>query len=775
MTPDALPRSSDPSMAGAASEQSDEARFFLAAIVESSDDSIVSVDFNGTITSWNKAAERLYGYSASEAIGKSLAGLTLPENLAEVLRNIDNVKRSVRVETFNSVRVQNGGRMVHLQVVMSPVKNGAGEVIGVSTIARDNTAHEVAAAELRESEARFRSILEQANVGIVQIEDGGRFLAVNPGFCRIVGRSAAELEQLRVADVTHPDDYPREEELTRQLMEGELSDYAIEKRYVLKDGTVRWGSMTATLVRDQTGNPLYTVAIIQGIEERKHAEEALRMSEERFRTIADNVPQVIWTNAPSGEADYFNRRWYEYTGLSYEESAGPGWQAVVHPDDAATSIERWQQAFAKGEAFDTEYRLRGADGRYCWFIGRNVPVRDATGRVTSWFGTATDIHEFKQAQTTLHETEEKFRLLVEGAPDYAMFLLDTENNITYWSSGAQRVFQWTPDEAIGRKGSMIFIEEDLATGEDRKEIEIALREGAAADRRWHVRKDGGRLWLDGFMRRLNHADGTLRGFAKVAREATEQKLAEEKLRLAYEDLEQRVHDRTKELQAMNETLEQEMTQRQKLEREILEVTERERAAISQDLHDTLCQELTATAFLLKSRARNLGRTDPEAGEALTESAEMVNRNAGLARDLARGLHPLELGSGGLVSSLRELAARTNQTVSCHCECPRSLRLTDDNMAVNLYRIAQEAVTNAIKHAKPSQIVMCVERIGNDIVLAVRDNGTPKRRTKRSGLGIQMMQYRANVSGGTLKVESKKGKGTKVTCRVPLSTRGRGDA
>lgn len=220
---------------------------------------------------------------------------------------------------------------------------------------------------------------------------------------------------------------------------------------------------------------------------------------------------------------------------------------------------------------------------------------------------------------------------------------------------------------------------------------------------------------------------------------------------------------------MNETLEDEMIRRHRLEREILEVTERERARISQDLHDSLCQELTATAFLLKSRAKTLGREDPEAGEALSEGAEMVNKNAGLARDLARGLHPLELGTGGLVAALRELAARMTDAVTCRCECPRSLRVPDPNVAVNLYRIAQEAVTNALKHAKPGEVVICVERSGDEIVLSICDDGTPHRKNKKTaGLGIQMMQYRASVSGGRLTIETKpRGKGTKVTCRVPV--------
>jgi PAS domain S-box-containing protein len=651
---------------------------------------------------------------------------------------------------------------------ISPYRTLDDKISGVVVTLIDVTQVKRVEAELRESEGRFRAMFEQASVGIVQIAEDGRFIAVNRGFCDFIGYGEAELEAMRVRDVTNPEDYPHEEELTRQLVAGEIPDYTIEKRYVLKDGGTVWGAMTATFVRRESGEPLYTLAIVQAIGDRKEAEAAQRASEERVRMIADNVPQLIWTNDGDGIANYFNKRWFDYSGLSHEESYGPGWQAMVHPEDAPASVERWQQALAKGEVFDAEYRLRGADGEYRWFIGRNVPLRD-DGAVLGWFGTATDINDFKDAQARLAETEERLRVLIEGARDYAMFLLDLDNVITYWSKGAERVFGWTAEEAIGRSGELVFTPEDRAREEEEKEIEVALRDGSAPDRRWHLRKDGQRIWVDGVMHRLtDDKTGALRGFAKVARDATEQRAIGDKLQRARDELEQRVHDRTKELQAMNETLEQEMARRQLLEREILEVTERERATISQDLHDSLCQELTATAFLLKSRAKSLGDSDPEAGEALIESAEMVNRNAGLARDFARGLHPLALGSGGLVSALRELAARTSQTVTCHCECPRSLRVPSEQVAVNLYRIAQEAVTNAVKHAKPNQIVICIERMNGNIHLVITDNGRGRRqfRPAKGGLGIQMMQYRAKVCGGTLEISSKKGKGTRVSCSVP---------
>src|SRR5215213_5256503 len=134
---------------------SDEAKFFLASIVESSEDSIISVDFGGTITTWNKGAERLYGYPADEALGKPLTMLTLPRDLEEVLANIDKIRHGEAVEPFETERVQKDGQHLHLAVVLSPVKDAAGRIIGVSTVARDIT-------ERRQGEAEREQLLAHA-------------------------------------------------------------------------------------------------------------------------------------------------------------------------------------------------------------------------------------------------------------------------------------------------------------------------------------------------------------------------------------------------------------------------------------------------------------------------------------------------------------------------------------------------------------------------------------------------------------------------------------
>jgi PAS domain S-box-containing protein len=484
--------------------------------------------------------------------------------------------------------------------------------------------------------------------------------------------------------------------------------------------------------------------------------------------LIDAIPQILWTNNAEGTTTYFNRRWYEYTGLNLH-SAQSNWQAVIHPDDVLPLEERWKGAVKTGKIFECEYRLRNAAGEYHWFIGQTVPLRD-NKRIVGWLGSATDVHGLKQAEAALKQSEERYRLMVDGASDYAIFMVNPSNEIVYWSAGAERVFGWSAAEAVGQSGELIFTPEDRRNEVEEKEIETALRDGAASDRRWHLRKDGARIWVDGMMRRLDdEKTGALRGFAKIARDATQQHEAEDQLRRAHDGLEQRVQERTAELEQTNAKLRQEMQQRQMLERQILLITEKERARISHDLHDSLCQELTGTALLLKSRAQAIENKSKAAADSLAEAAETVRANVVMARQLARGLHPMEIGASGLPSALRELCARMSRDVSCRCECPRTLRM-DHDVAVNLYRIAQEAVTNSLKHASASEIMVCLQRIKGAIVLTVSDDGRGNQRRGR-GLGTLIMKYRAHAIGATLATNSIKGRGTSVTCCVPRKRQG----
>ncbi len=171
----------------------EETKFFLASIIESSEDSIITINFNGTITSWNQAAEELYGYPAAEAIGKPLTMLTLPEDLMEVLSNVEKIKQSETVEIFDTVRTRKDGRQVNLEIVLSPVKNAAGKVIGVSTIARDITERKQKEVKLAELNARIEEQAHIFNTTLSTITDfayifdrEGRFLYAYRRLCDLL-------------------------------------------------------------------------------------------------------------------------------------------------------------------------------------------------------------------------------------------------------------------------------------------------------------------------------------------------------------------------------------------------------------------------------------------------------------------------------------------------------------------------------------------------------------------------------------------------------------
>lgn len=238
-------------------------------------------------------------------------------------------------------------------------------------------------------------------------------------------------------------------------------------------------------------------------------------------------------------------------------------------------------------------------------------------------------------------------------------------------------------------------------------------------------------------------------------------------------LETRVDERTSALRKANEKLQKEIAARHRLQKEILEISEREQQRIGRDLHDDLGQRLVGISYMSHQLANALSASGaPEAQQAAKITA-LLNDALGLTRSLARGLHPVALKSGGLMAALGDLAERTSEIFQMVCDFtgPASEPRLSDSVATHLYRIAQEAVTNAVNHGKATLIRIELTAGPLGTVLSVADNGSgmPKLSPRRRGMGLRIMNYRADVIGGELAFLDSENGGTIVTCRVSTNS------
>ncbi|WP_207537627.1 PAS domain S-box protein [Sabulicella rubraurantiaca] len=287
---------------------------------------------------------------------------------------------TVTVGDFSMLVEQDGqSQEARFTASFSPVRDDSGEVGGVLVVLAENASH------AGDSEERLATIFAQAAVGLSEVAENGRFLAVNDALCQLLGRSREELLRLSVPDVTHADDLPPSTvALVRAATQGEAT--SLDKRYIRPDGSMVWASSTITRLRDRNGRPGNFLVVTADLSERRKAEEALRMSEERSRQFADASTNVLWIrNAETLQWEYLSPAFEPIYGVNcsaaLEGDMFHNWTALIHPDDRDTALAALDRVLV-GEHVNFEYRIvRPSDGAVRWLRNTEFPIRDGEGRV----------------------------------------------------------------------------------------------------------------------------------------------------------------------------------------------------------------------------------------------------------------------------------------------------------------------------------------------------------------------------------------------------------
>ena len=343
------------------------------------------------------------------------------------------------------------GSIKYLRVVARPStdEGRSSEFVGAVT---DITDQKRAEESLRESEAYLAEAQKLSHTGswAWSSTDGIRYWSDE---CyRVLGFDPREGLPLfgETFQRIHPDDQVRNREVTQRAI-SEKVDVEFEYRIVHPGGAVRHIQSTGHPVLNASGDLIELVGTVIDITEQKRAEEDLRASERKYRNLVDTTPAFIHTASPDGALDFLSRGWLEYGGLAQTDLKDWRWTEAIHPEDVEAFVGKWRAALVTGEPFEAESRVRRADGEYRWFLQRNVPLRDETGKIVKWYGTGIDIEERKTAEDRIRAQETELRQILELAPQH-IGVHGPDGNPLYANHAALEYFgitlnQWCDEEA----------------------------------------------------------------------------------------------------------------------------------------------------------------------------------------------------------------------------------------------------------------------------------------------------------------------------------------
>jgi PAS domain S-box-containing protein len=543
-------------------------------------------------------------------------------------------------------------------------------------------------------------------------------------FAQITGHPSETMHKRRWEDLVYPKDRPLLAGRIEILRSG-CGD-SREYRILTADGHLRWVRDYAQPIRTEPNGDLLVVSTVHDITAQKRAEGEMR----RIASIVEYSQDAIIDISLDGVVMTWNRSAERIYGYSADELKGRT-ISILLPADRMDETARILASVRKhGFVARTETLRIRKDGVAIPVALTAGPVHDAGGQLIGAAIITRDISELKRAEIALQDSATKTAAILDTMVD-AVITIDEHGRIDSFNPAAERIFGYTLAEVVGKNVSMLMPEP--YHGEHDQYMQNYIRTGKAK-------------------------------IIGIGREVVGKRKDE-----SIFSMDLAVSEVTLGARRLFTGIVRDLTDRKRLERQILEISDREQQRIGQDLHDGLGQQLAGIGFLSKSLEQRLTKKNSPESEDARQIAQLVSEAIAQARGMAHGLNPVDLTATGFTSALRELASTVENTfrIECKFDCNTPVLLDSSAVGTHLYRIAQEAVANAIKHGQAKHISIVLSRIRDTITLSIRDDGIgfPDVVPAAKGIGLQTMRYRSALIGATLSVLKVPAGGTRVDCAV----------
>jgi PAS domain S-box-containing protein len=360
-------------------------------------------NIEGAIFEANQAFCDLLGWTQNDIQERRVrwVDITPPKYIDQVSQAVKGLVIDGKAAPFEKEYIHKDGHLIPVIVAILALDTTGSDWL---SFILDLSEQKEAEHQLQVSEAKFRQLSESIPQIVWLADAKTNLVYANRRLYEYSGMTVEELEGDKWFKLMHPDDVSRF--VDAWIRSGSYTNaYEMEVRYRSRSGDYRWFLARTAPVINERKEVLMWVGTSTDIDEQKNDEYDLKESERQYRTLADAIPQIVWTATPNGEIDFFNHRWFEYTGLTWSQSVDNGWTLLIHPDDRKEYLAKWQEALLSGDTYEQEFRLRravginsSAEGRYRWHLGRAVALRNEDGTIQKWFATWTEIEDQKSKE-----------------------------------------------------------------------------------------------------------------------------------------------------------------------------------------------------------------------------------------------------------------------------------------------------------------------------------------------------------------------------------------